>query len=459
MFLPKQYAFLSIAVATTILTLGISTVSDAGDRSESLKQNIVGGRAKNVILLIGDGMGDSEITIARNYSVGAAGRLALDTLPLTGAYTTYSLQESNPKLPDYVPDSAATGTAWATGSKTSNGRISTTAGTDQDLKTILELAAERGFLTGDVSTAELTDATPAVLVAKVASRSCQGPQDMASCPQDLKSAGGPGSIAEQSIERSVNVLLGGGKQRYDQKIDAGKFAGKTVVEAAEAQGYQVVTDASSLQSAQAGTKLLGLFNSGNMSLEWGGDGAVPYPGSGPQRCKENLRPANEPSLADMTSKAIELLEKRQGIQKPRQANVGFFLQVEGASIDKRDHAANPCEQIGETVAFDKAVKVALDYAKRNPDTLVVVTADHGHTSQIIPQPTATDYSPGQFSTLITKDEAQMTVNYATNLFGLSQEHTGTQVRIAAQGPQAAKVVGVNDQTDLFHILAKAIGAE
>lgn len=458
MFLRKQ-PFLSVAVAATLLSLGISTASNADEQPKSLKQSIVGGRAKNVILLIGDGMGDSEITIARNYSVGAAGRLMLDTLPLTGAYTTYSVQESNPKLPDYVPDSAATGTAWATGSKTSNGRISTTPGTDQDLKTILELASERGFRTGNVSTAELTDATAAVLMSKVAARSCQGPQDMASCPQDRKSAGGPGSIAEQSIERNIDVLLGGGKQRYDQKVDAGSFTGKTVVEAAEAQGYKVVTDASGLQSAQAGTKLLGLFNSGNMSLEWGGDQAVPYPGSGPQRCKENLRPAKEPGLADMTSKAIELLEKRQGVQKLRGANVGFFLQVEGASIDKRDHAANPCEQIGETVAFDRAVKVALDYAKTHPDTLVVVTADHGHTSQIIPNPTPTDYSPGQFSTLITKDEAQMTVSYATNLFGRSQEHTGTQVRIAAQGPQAAKVVGIIDQTDLFHIIAKAIGAE
>jgi len=460
MFLRKQRASISAAAAAaTILTLGMAVVSHADDRSESLKQAIINGRAKNVILLIGDGMGDSEITIARNYSVGAAGRLALDTLPLTGEYTTYSVQESNPKLPDYVPDSAATGTAWATGTKTSNGRISTTAGTDQDLKTILELAQERGFLTGNVSTAELTDATPAVLMSKVASRSCQGPQDMANCPQDKRSAGGPGSIAEQSIDRGVNVLLGGGKQRYDQAIDGGQFAGKTVVEAAQAEGYQVVTDASGLRSAQAGTKLLGLFNSGNMSLEWGGDPAVPFPGSGSQRCKENLRPANEPSLADMTSKAIELLERRQGVQRSVKGKVGFFLQVEGASIDKRDHAANPCGQIGETVAFDRAVKVALDYAKSNPDTLVVVTADHGHTSQIIPNPTKTDYSPGAYSTLITADEAQMTVNYATNLPGRSQEHTGTQVRIAAQGPQAAKVVGVIDQTDLFHIIARAIGAE
>src|SRR5262249_8249310 len=155
------------------------------------------GPARNIILFIGDGMGDSEITIARNYAVGAAGRLAMDTLPFTGAYTTYSIQERQPELPDYVTDSAASGTGWATGTKTSNGRISTSAGTDLDLKTILEIARERGYRTGDVTTAELTDATPAVLASHVSSRTCQGPDDMNLCPQDTRSAGGPGSIAEQ----------------------------------------------------------------------------------------------------------------------------------------------------------------------------------------------------------------------------------------------------------------------
>ncbi|MEJ6485566.1 alkaline phosphatase [Nostoc punctiforme UO1] len=460
MFLFKQRKFLFITVASVIIAaLGTASTGNADSpRSPKYRypnfpnQPSFKRRVKNVILFIGDGMGDSEITIARNYSVGAAGRLTIDTLPFTGEYTTYSLQEKNPKLPDYVTDSAASGTGWATGNKTSNGRISTTAGTDKDLKTILELAKERGYKTGDVSTAELTDATPAVLVSHVSERSCQGPQDMAPCPQDKKSAGGPGSIAEQSIDHNVDVLLGGGKQRFDQTIDGGKFAGKTVIDAAKAQGYQVVTNAAQLQTAQPGSKLLGLFSPGNMSLEWAGQPAIIYPGSGPQRCLENQRPANQPSLADMTSKAISLLEEQPG-------RGGFFLQVEGASIDKRDHAGNPCEQIGETVALDRAVKVAIEYAKEHPDTLIVVTADHGHTSQIIPAPTATNHSPGKFSTLITADQAEMTVNYATNLPEQSQEHTGTQVRIAAQGPQGANVVGVLDQTDLFHILARAIGAE
>jgi len=142
--------------------LGLLGAAD-GDRTEVVRQAISGGTARNIILFIGDGMGDSEITLARNYALGAAGRLALDTLPLTGAYTTYSVEENDPPLPNYVPDSAATGTAWATGSKTSNGRISTTAGTDRDLPTILEIAQQRGMRTGNITTAELTDATPAVL--------------------------------------------------------------------------------------------------------------------------------------------------------------------------------------------------------------------------------------------------------------------------------------------------------
>lgn len=412
-----------------------------------------GGKAKNVILLIGDGMGESEITIARNYEKGAAGRLALDALPLTGDYTTYAVQEDDPSKPDYVPDSAATGTAWATGEKTSNGRISTTPGTDRDLKTILELAQEAGYKTGDVSTAELTDATPAVLAAQVRDRSCQGPQNMAECPQDRKSNGGPGSIAEQEVDEGVDVLLGAGRLRFEQVIDGGPDSGKTVIQSAERQGYRVIGTAQELEMARSGQKLLGLFNAGNMSLEWTGQPAAPEPGTGPQRCQEGRRPDNEPSLAQMTQKSIELLEQRPGKGKAK-GRPGFFLQVEGASIDKRDHAFNPCEQIGENVAFDEAVKVALDYQKKNPETLVIVTGDHAHTSQIIPTDAT---SPGKVSTLITADEAEMKVNYGTEK-GI-QTHTGSQIRVAAQGPMAQRVLGLTDQTDLFDTMSAALGVK
>jgi len=300
-----------------------------------------------------------------------------------------------------------------------------------------------------VTTAELTDATPAALAAHVNDRHCEGPADMGPCPGYRKSAGGPGSIAEQEVDHQVDVLLGGGRQRFEQAIEGGAFGGRTVIESAAAQGYIIVTDAAALAATRPGRRVLGLFNAGDMSLEWGGEPAAPYPGSGPQRCREGQRPAVEPSLAEMTRKALQLLDG------PR----GFFLQVEGASIDKRDHVADPCGQIGETVAFDAAVAAGLAYAARHPDALVIVTADHAHTSQIVSPPTEIDHGPGLLSTLITKDGVPMTVSYATNVPGRWQQHTGTQVRIAAQGPQAANIVGVTDQTELFHTMARALGLE
>jgi alkaline phosphatase len=441
--------------------LMIATVAAAshndGDRSNQVKRAIDGGRAKNVIMFLGDGMGDSEITIARNYHVGAAGRLSMDGLPLTGEYTTYAVQKGTADVPEYVTDSAASGTGWATGTKTYNNAVSVDPVTLEALPTILELAKAEGFKTGNITTSELTDATPAVLDSHISLRGCQGPADMASCPNETKLAGGLGSIAEQTVDTGVDVLMGGGRARFDQIVTGGPYSGQTVVQQAQALGYTVATDQAGLDSARPGQKFLGLFHPSNMDLEWTGPLAAPYPGPAATACTESnpARPATEPHLADMTAKAIELLSTKV----KRDDRRGFFLQVEGASIDKQDHASNPCGQIGETVEFDSAIQVALDWAKKHPDTLVIVTADHGHTSQIIDPQTAADHSPGAIATLVTFDGQPMVVNYGTNLPGRSQSHTGTEVRIAAQGPQAANVVGVTDQTDLFHTMARALGIE
>jgi alkaline phosphatase len=431
--------------------------STTGDRTQDIKQAIKGGQAKSVIFLLGDGMGDSEITAARNYAVGAAGRLAgIDSLPLTDEATTYSLIE-HPGQPDhgkpaYVTDSAAAGTAWATGFKTSNGRISTDID-DHTLRTILEEAKTAGYVTGNVSTAEITDATPAVLDSHVNDRGCQGPANMATCPKYTKPAG-PGSIAEQTVDHGVDVVLGGGKGRFDQTVTGGQFAGKTVIQQAEAQGYQVVTTASGLAAVPAFTpgRVLGLFNSGNMTQEWSGLIAA-HPASGPQVCNESNRATkapNEPSLAAMTQKALEILDAKAKKAPAR----GFFLQVEGASIDKRDHAADPCGQIGETVAFDRAIQVVQNYVASHPKTLVILTADHAHTSQIIETDVDT---PGAQSILMTHDGVPMMINYATAPVSGSQQHTGSEVRIAAEGPQAGNVVGVIDETDENAIMKRALG--
>jgi alkaline phosphatase len=431
---------------------GLSRAAPMTDRELALHQAIVPGKASRVILLIGDGLSDPEITMARNYEVGAAGRLALDTLPLVGAYTTYAVQEEDPRLPDYVVDSAASATAWATGHKTSNRRLSTGPHTGAPLATILEIAQANGFATGNVTTAALTDATPAALAAHVNDRACQGPADMAACPQLTKGAGGPGSIAEQMVEHRIEVLLGGGRRRLEQTIPSGPQAGLTVVELAGALGYAVVTELAGLQAIQPGHLVLGLFAAENFAPAWAGEPALAYPGSGPQRCREAPLPPGQPSLEEMTRSALALLDGAVASGKR-----GFFLQVEGAGIDKMAHAANPCGEIGEIVAFDAAVRVALEYAARQPDTLVIVTGDHAHSAQIVPPPSPSGHSPGVFSTLVTNEGVPMTISYATNAEPRYQQHTGAQVRIAAQGPHAAHVTGTTDQTDLFRTLCGAMG--
>ena len=438
---------LALAAAAIVAIPTVAVAADAHrDSTQAARQAIKGGKARNVILLIGDGMGDSEITIARNYQVGANGRLAMDTLPLTGAYTTYAVQKAAPELPDYVTDSAASGSGWATGHKTYNGAISVTPD-EKPVPTILELAKKAGFRTGNVTTAELQDATPAVLGSHVTSRDCKGPDAMTACPANDITKGGAGSIAEQLVQTHADVMLGGGKQYFDQTVKGGKYQGLTVLQQAQVNDYQIVTDAAGLDAAKADAPILGTFAKNNMDLEWVG----PTPtktGTTPAKCAVNAaRTATQPHLVDMASKALSVLDKQTANSRK-----GFFLQIEGASIDKQDHAANPCGQIGETVGFDAAIKKVLEYQKQHPDTLVVVTADHGHTSQIVETATL-----GYTATLITHDNANMTISYATSDITGSQQHTGTEVRIAAGGPQAANVLGVTNQTDLFYTMHRALG--
>ncbi|MEV0274859.1 alkaline phosphatase [Streptomyces sp. NPDC050610] len=444
----------AVVLATAV---AVPAGASAFGPADKVRAAVKDGPAKNVILLIGDGMGDSEITLARNYTVGAAGRLNMDTFPMTGAYTTYSVDKHG--KPDYVTDSSASGTGWATGHKTVNGRVSKTPDTNKAIPTLLEMAQHGGLATGSITTADLTDATPAVQASHVTDRDCQGPEDMKKCSVDRISKGGPGSIAEQSVNHKVDVLLGGGKGHFDQKVKEGQYKGKTVTEQAKKLGYQVVTDAKAMKKAKAGQPVLGLFADYDIPIEWTGKTATGK-GTDPQRCVTSnpKRPKGTPTLADQTTQAIQLLEAKQAKKgkqdrKGKKADKGFFLQVEGANIDSEDHAADPCGQIGETAAFDRAVKVARDYAKQHPDTLVITTADHGHSSQIVP----VDTDPaGMSSTLVTNEGRQMKVSYGTAPVGESQEHSGTEVRIAAEGPEAYRVLGVTNQTDLNTTIRTAL---
>lgn len=459
--------------------------------------------AKNVILFLGDGMGDSEITVARDYLKGANGHFdgldavgqpsALDDVQAgTGQYTTFSVGNGskdsavgkdgdgslnanpNPGKLTAVTDSSASGSAWATGTKTYNNAVDVDVYGNPQLN-LFELAKAAGKATGNVTTAEIQDATPAVLESHSTERGCYGPQGktdgssndaLKRClANQLKENGGIGSISEQLLDTRADVTIGGGSKYFRQTVQGGEYAGKTVWEQAKEMGYQTVENDPAAMNAleyKEGQPVLALMSDGNMPTKFNPSKATaqdPAKDANPTVCTMNDKWLGNQgsSLADMTKKALDLLEAN-----PASDANGYFLQVEGASIDKQDHAGNACGQIGETDDFDQAIA----YAMKNVDltnTLVIVTADHAHTSQILNAQPAYALS----TVLKTADGNNMVVSYGTaeadsrdedgGYNGGDMAHTGTQLRIAASGPGAQRVIGLTDQTDNFYTIANTLG--
>jgi alkaline phosphatase len=429
-------------------------------------------RARSVILFIGDGVDDQQLTIGRNYLHGAAGALLFEQLEHRATARVLTVQEDDPTVPEYVGDSASGGTALSAGVVTSRGRIATAAGSDQDVATIVELAKAAGKKTGVVATSSITDATPASFYAHVRFRFCEGPEDMDGgrtppCPDDKSENGGPGSIGEQLAKSNVDVALGGGLETFEQPT----HAGPTMLDLARDNGFQIVTSEAELAAVVSG-RVLGLFARSHLPVRWQGvergralplkakeDGQRPdVPRFG---CEPNPSFEGTPDLGTLTRRAIELLSAGSG----QSDDAGFFLMVESASIDKQAHAANPCGEIGEIQQLEEAVQAALDYAAEHPDTLIMVASDHGHAGQVIPYPSLFDslgmaggqpiYSPGKFAVVETPEGGVMGVNYATNN-GFAEEHTGTDVPIFGQGPGASELDGLIDQTDVFEIIRRAM---
>lgn len=459
--------------------------------------------AKNVILFLGDGMGDSEITVARDYLKGANGHFdgldavgqpsALDDVQAgTGQYTTFSVGNGskdsavgkdgdgklvanpNPGKLTPVTDSSASGSSWATGTKTYNNAVDVDIYGNPQLN-LFELAKAAGKATGNVTTAEIQDATPAVLESHSSERACYGPQGKTDGTSNnaskqclinqLKENGGIGSISEQLLDTRADVTIGGGSKYFRQTVQGGEYKGKTVWEQAKEMGFQTVeNDPAAMNALQYkdGQPVLALMSDGNMPTKFNPSKATdkdPAKDANPTVCTPNADWLGNQgsSLKDMTKKALDLLNDNPNGQKN-----GFFLQVEGASIDKQDHAGNACGQIGETDDFDQAIA----YAMQNVDltnTLVIVTADHAHTSQILNAQPAYALS----TVLKTADGNNMVVSYGTaqddsrdadgGYNGGDMEHTGTQLRIAASGPGAQRVIGLTDQTDNFYTIAGALG--
>jgi len=289
--------------------------------------------AKNVIILIPDGMSLAPTTLAR-WVTGEP--LAIDQYAC-GLVQTWSSDGT-------IADSAPAGSAYATGYKSQTGNVASlgkvystaqfpipeVGGEGRPVATVLEASKLSGRSTGLVCTCEFMHATPS---------------DFAAHDPSRKSYDG---LSEQIIFNNVDVLLGGGSfflqaaNRADKDDLYGQLA---------ARGYAVVTDSASLAAAKA-SKLYGLFAPKAMAYDLDRD------------------PAKEPSLAEMTGKAITTLAANKK---------GFFLMVEGSKVDWAAHANDPVGIVTDIIAFDKACKVALDFAKGNKDTVVVVVSDHGNS--------------------------------------------------------------------------------
>lgn len=434
---------------------------------------------RQVILIIGDGMDEQQLTIARNYLKGARGQLKLDHLPLRSSVQILTIEDRLHGTPVYVADSANAATSMATGEITSRGRISTSAGSDEDLATIIELAAPAGLRTGIVTTASITDATPAAFATHINYRLCENPAAMVDvnyqgiplgdCSEDLKAGGGKGSIAEQLADSPVNVLLGGGEKHFSPIAEGETISVRAL---AERNGFQVITVADELATASPDKRLLGLFAQGTLPVRLQGeDGREaeepepswlnslhPYLGDvtlpAPMICEPNPEFASVPSLQQMTKAALDHLSHAN--------DKGFFLMIESASIDKQSHERKPCGSIGEVEQLDEALASALNFAETHPRTLILVTADHSQAAQLIPYeslfaayPIPT-YTPGYLARIITPEGSHMAINYATSNF-MMEEHSGASVPLLANSEGAGRIPTFVQQPQIFTITREYLG--
>jgi alkaline phosphatase len=279
--------------------------------------------AKNVIFLLPDGFGNAQATGYRYFKEDGSAPV-WDDGP-RALVETHSA--SSP-----ITDSAASATAYATVVKTDNGAV----GVGEDgtpVESVLDLASAAGKATGIVSTAQITDASPAAFAASNVDRDNHD------------------EIAQEYIDNGdLDVILGGGRAAF--AVDADGDGTTTIDEALEA-GFEYVTTADELAAA-GGDRLLGLFNDGEMSGPFGGD-------------EVGDRPGAEPSLAAMTQAALDRLSADED---------GFFLFIEEEGTDTLGHANDASATMHSAKAFEDAYRLALDYAEENPDTLVVSVADH-----------------------------------------------------------------------------------
>ncbi|MDP5069938.1 MAG: alkaline phosphatase [Congregibacter sp.] len=462
-----------------------------------------GGKAKNVILFLGDGMGISTITAARILAGQQAGnsgeenRLSFEEFPVTGLVKTYNVDSQ-------TADSAGTMSAIMTGVKTKIGvfgvderviQQNCKSGQGAELLTLLEIAELAGKPTGVVSTARLTHATPAATYAKTADRDWEDDADM---PAEAK-AQGCLDVAAQFVDtknrlnaefgdgasNGIEVALGGGRRQFlPAATDGGhRGDGRNLVnewQAAYPRGAYV-DDKAGLNAA-ARAPLLGLFSSSHMA--YASERALPG--------------AGQPTLTEMTLKALQLLQA---------SDTGFLLVVEAGRIDHAHHAGNAANALNDTVELSEAVAAVMRNTNAD-DTLVMVTADHSHVFTMAGYPKRGNPILGKvvpawsdepmldadglpYTTLgymngrgfrdhgdeLNADSTyrepptpgrQDISNIDTTRPGYHQEalvpldaetHGGEDVAVYASGPGALGAMGSIEQNQLFHVMLNATSWE
>ena len=432
--------------------------------------------AKNVIFFLGDGMGPTTLTAARIYKYGEEGNLQMQNLPYTARLKTYSndaqTTDSAPSMAAYmtgvkmnneVISMSADTTAVAPG-KDSNGNKTVnncTTGNGTAATTLLELAKAQGKGTGSVTTTELTHATPAATFAHICHRDTQ---------YEIATQAVPGGAGFNSaLGDGVDVLMGGGANHwtpYSATNTKGRADGRDLTAELQTHGYSYVTDKTALQTIDSSqtSKVLGLFSkTSHLAYEL-------------DRVADSTN--TQPSLAEMTAKAIDILSKN---------DKGYFLMVEGGRIDHALHGTNAKRALEDAVALDEAVKTALAKVDLT-DTLIVVTADHDHTMTMNGYSAkgnpilglvadkdgnqATDVDGRPYTTLVfgngsnrqatrpdlTSEQVQADDYLQEAGIRLSSEtHGGGDVMLFADGAGANSFKGTMENTAVFSLVKSAAG--
>lgn len=340
-------------------------------------------KVDNIIYMIGDGMGLCHVSMLQIE--GKYAPTSFDRAHNVALIKSYSTNNR-------VTDSAAAGTALATGFKTDNGTLGMTPD-GEIVESIIAKASKSGFATGLVVTCYLQHATPAAFYAHVKSRNESD------------------KISFDFMESGIDVAFGGGRKIFEK---AYKKSGKNYVDLLKAEGYDVLFDQKDMDGVASG-KVVGLFAEENLPT---------------------LKEGRGDYLARATEKALEILTADVRADKKK----GFVMMVEGSQTDYRSHANDLEGMLGEMRDFDAAIKVAMDYADTHPNTLVVVCADHETSGLAIPS-NKTDF---------TLPESGINYSFSTS------SHTGVMLPVYLYGAGAETIKGIMENSELSVALQQLI---